>query len=721
MKLSFPFSAFVGVILLICQQQAVCQSHSPGSPDKTLNALPSGNTSWNYPAPKGGEVVLDVRDPYILELLEHPSEAGLSLPNVLQRLVKTVPGSGPMGVLPNAVLYRQVPAYTSLADVIRADLASFDRYLGIPAIKENPDAMKFPAGNVARQFDERWLQSNSGFFLLTGVINRFDKKEMSAPSNCGEVRFIYRLAYKKTVSATHTYASRLPFFLNVVFEYPNQANCFDVARSWQAEDHKTPADFIAWLHRSPLNSTRLQFKQIELNAQVVRFPAGMMQETGGQATYLMRVYRPAPGGGAFRFERAPLENTPDVRKLQATPRLKAELLDYIREHVSAIDVGVFQIPEKFLATEALSLSPLGNNRLANKPFNAIFRGDELNQFSSLNYEHLVFVKSPAGLMERLNNGTCMGCHQGNSTAGFHFFGLDRKESAGSTNQIRIGTSPHYFHDAARRAAYLKDHIAGNSPSLVNPLSYAPIVIKDAVIQYRDAAVNEFCLVHPDADFHPNHTWKCESEALECRSLVKNDALPLSIGNCVPRKGQEKLIFSGQACREGKLTNAEVSSPSAYELPFNFFSFKDAFASRQIFDLPENKVITATGYNCRPTRIGVPLGRAFRNCTAAEKKLTNVSSTGKIPDELCGLVGGAAFDRCAEGNFHDCLSQIVFRGALDTCHSNRFCREDYMCQKLDSRLSPRAPEIDKRMEDEQIGFCTPTYFLYQMRIDGHPAP
>lgn len=680
--------------------------------------------SLAHPLPAVGDIVLDVRDPDILELLEQPSNGSLSLSEVLQGVVPSVPRPAPAGLSSNATLYRAVPAYKALAELIRADLAAFDRSLGIPTVKENAQALKFPAGNVARQFDERWLRSDQGRFLLTGVINRFDRKEFSLSSNCGEVRLIYRLAYRTSTRPGKTSASRLPFFLNAVFEYPYQADCSNVARKWQASASATPGDFVAWLRNSPLDKSQLRFRQIELNAQVLRFPAGLMPETGGQAAYLMRIYRPARQGADFQWVREPLENTPDVRRLRAMPQLSAELVDYIRNHLGAIDAGVFRLPRQFLAMEALSFSPLGNARLANKPFNAIFKGDDVKQLAALNFEKLALVKSPAGLLERLNNATCMGCHQGGSTAGFHFFGLDRKEFTGVTNQIRIGTSSHYYHDAARRAAYLRESLAGRSPELFNPLSYAPTQPGTATIRYRDAGVNEFCIVDAEADFHSAHTWKCNSDALECRALVQNQALPVRIGQCVLRKGQEKQLFSGQACREGTLVDTTMpadapASPQA--LPFNFFGFKDVFNSRQLYDLPEGKVFTTNSYNCRPTRIGVPLGRTFRNCTSDEKKLSNISPAGSIPNEICGLVGGAAFDRCAEGDFHECLSDIVVRGAVDTCHKNRFCREDYMCQKLDTRLSPTKPEIARRMEDEQIGFCTPTYFLYQMRIDGHPVP
>ncbi len=714
--------------LLLGVMTAVCPPLFCGEPLAMAGQTPGAHAAYPpaLPLPAAGQLVLDVRDPEILQRLEQSSDDSLSLGAVLH---DASPGLGPApkGLSANAVLDREVPVYKALTDLIRTDLASFDRHLGTPAVKENAQALRFPAGNVARQFDERWLRSEQGYFLLTGVVNRFDRKELSPSSNCGELRYIYRLAYRKPTPSGKTSASRLPFFLNLVFEYPYQADCSGLARQWQAPDMATPEAFVAWLRGAPLDKSRLRFKQIELNAQVLRFPAGMMRETGGQAAYLMRVYRLDREVAAPQLKREPLENTPDVRRLRATPALYAELVAFIRSRLEAIDAGVFQLPRKFLAMEAISFSPLGNNRLANKPFNAIFRKDELKLFSDADFGKLALVKSPAGLMERLNNATCMGCHQGGSTAGFHFFGLDRRDFSGATNQIRLGTSSHYFHDAIRRMSYLRESAQGRSPSLFNPLSYAPARPGGETTQYRDASVNEFCIVDAEADFHSAHTWKCESDALECRSLVKNPGLPIQVGQCVPRRGQEKHLFAGQACREGTLVEAKApadTSSAPPELPFNFFSFKDGFTSQQVYDLPQDKIFTTQGYNCRPTHIGVPLGRTFRNCTAGERKLSNfsnASSSQNMPAEICGLVGGTAFDRCAAGDFHECLGDIVVRGVVDTCHQNRFCREDYMCQKLDIRLSPTSPEIARRMEEEYVGFCTPTYFLYQMRIDGHPVP
>jgi hypothetical protein len=46
-----------------------------------------------------------------------------------------------------------------------------------------------------------------------------------------------------------------------------------------------------------------------------------------------------------------------------------------------------------------------------------------------------------------------------------------------------------------------------------------------------------------------------------------------------------------------------------------------------------------------------------------------------------------------------------------------CREDYMCQRLEPITGNGAIKTTPRGK----GFCNPTYFIFQMRVDGHPAP
>src|SRR6185503_8583234 len=92
----------------------------------------------------------------------------------------------------------------------------------------------------------------------------------------------------------------------------------------------------------------------------------------------------------------------------------------------------------------------------------------------------------------------------------------------------------------------------------------------------------------------------------------------------------------------------------------------------------------------------------------------------------------------------CLEARVVRAMLDACAPGHFCREDYICQKLPDydRIADRdygntrastgrranlstPAQINARtlraLQSAQVGFCVPTYFLFNMRLDGHPSP
>jgi hypothetical protein len=132
----------------------------------------------------------------------------------------------------------------------------------------------------------------------------------------------------------------------------------------------------------------------------------------------------------------------------------------------------------------------------------------------------------------------------------------------------------------------------------------------------------------------------------------------------------------------------------------------------------------------------------RKCTLAEENF-EVDFAKGVPDELCANQGGQGFDMCAaSGDSGACLETKVARSMLDTCSPSRACREDYICQafpeyqkiskadyvrrkkgqlinistpdKINGKAIARAHELN-------VGFCVPTYFLFNMRLDGHPSP
>ena len=93
-------------------------------------------------------------------------------------------------------------------------------------------------------------------------MNRLDKKDFYG--GCGEVRFLYRLAYQDENGAS----SRLPFTLNLVMEN-TETDCRKVAQKW------VQGESDSFVVERALNMKQLRFKQLEVNAQIVRFPSGL--------------------------------------------------------------------------------------------------------------------------------------------------------------------------------------------------------------------------------------------------------------------------------------------------------------------------------------------------------------------------------------------------------------------------------------------------------------
>lgn len=280
------------------------------------------------------------------------------------------------------------------------------------------------AENIGRVMDMRWLASPLARFRLVGVVNRIDKRDFGQPAGtCGEIRLIYRLGSRFEGSKKgKLYSSRLPVSLNVVFEM--LGDCRETAASFVPLGDVT--DVAAWLAAGPLNPARVRLKQVELNVQIVRFPSGLETEFGGQAVYLMRVFAASRTGGQLLLTPKPLENTPDVARIEADAALKVEMVTYLRDHAPEVDEGTVVLPDKFLSFKALSHSTYGPLRTANRPFAVLLKPEDFDGAEAAGFRVL---KTTRGMIERLDQMSCMGSYQSNGTAGFHFFGLDDDETS----------------------------------------------------------------------------------------------------------------------------------------------------------------------------------------------------------------------------------------------------------------------------------------------------
>jgi hypothetical protein len=600
---------------------------------------------------------------------------------------------GKKGATDLETLYREAAAYRSIVDTIEADVATLrgEMKAGGRPLYEVTD------GNVGRVIDMRWLKTNAASFRLVGVVNRLDRLDFLAlkgSTGCGEVRFVYRLGYAfRNNGKGKVLASRLPFNFNAVFDVAPDADgsCQGVAGRWTPGVDEA-AD-VGWLTGGPLERSTLSFRQLELNAQVVRFPSGQETEFGGQAAYLMRIF----GIAGEAVSEVPLENTVDDARVAGDAALKAELANYVRESVAAIDTGVYEIPETFLARKVISYSTFGSARAVNHPFSGLF---EPADFSGLDYSSGRLLRSPEALLERLDNGACQGCHQSGSTAGFHVIGLDDGATS-PLNRIKVGISPHLHAELPRREAYVAAVAEGREPDSFRPLSAAPPAnwSTEGAATYQPAGVTMPCMM-PDEAAHFASARNCGAGTV-CAPVAGTSNGRFKLSQCLlPPKSEE--MFSGHPCMSGEIaTNQSQPFNDRMKLTGQFAAF--------------DKDISRTGYTCRPPKIGVPGGLAYRACDDKDRSFAAFKPGQKMPREICGLAGGKKFDLCvATNNFDQCLGGAIVRGNRPSCSADNFCREDYMCQEF----PPDTPGLKKV---KGIGFCSPTYFVFQMRIDNHTTP
>ena len=407
------------------------------------------------PVAHAAEPVLLVTSPAALQAAEK-SGAGFA------RWMNGETAQSADGVTTNQALMR-APAWRSIADPLGASLAGIqrrDKQAGV-------GVSRYPH----RLFDARWLASPDAFFELVGVANRMDRRPFQDGA-CGETRLVYRLAYR-----TAEMQSRLPMTVNVELrgDAPDaDGSCASAAKRWQPPQAPMADEALGrWMVSvdGPLAPRRLEharIAQVTTNLQSVRWPSAVRPDLGGHAEYMLRAFRwNAP---AKRFDVAPLENTPDVAKLKANAPLRKELEQWLQQpaNLRALDEATLQIPEKFLATEAISVAPRGLERLANRPFAQIFAPGEWQAVAGSRT-----LQSPQAVLRRLDDLSCMGCHQSRAVAGFHLLGVDRRGASRTFttgNALAVPHSPHVQDELARRGTYVQVSLSMQRPDPFRPLA-----------------------------------------------------------------------------------------------------------------------------------------------------------------------------------------------------------------------------------------------------------
>jgi hypothetical protein len=498
-------------------------------------------------------------------------------------------------------------------------VAQLERELALAAARD-----KLAGVDVARHshrlFDRRFFHLPQARFSLAGVVNRPDRAAFD-PSSCGETRLIYRLAYALDAER----ASKLPMTLGVELEVPREGDCARAARRWHEPLHVDAEARAVWLRsaRGPLRASLLPVQhetaRVVVNLQLVRWPSTVRPDLGGHAEYLLRAFRPNRAGV---LEPDRLENTIDPAEFRA-PERRARLLAWLEENAASVDAGTALLPREFLATRAISVTPRGLNRLANRPFTAALADQA---FAGRDFGSARFAKSPAGLLRRLDQLSCQGCHEARSVAGFHLLGEDTAD-APAENALAVPVSAHVLDDLQRREHIASAMSEGHSPELAAPFAE----------RARSGAYGAHCGLGADPTFAD---WTCD-EGLECSSA--ETSIGDLVGQCLPITRQV-----GDSCERGSVTpNADPR--------------RDRLGRISLDDCPEMV--------CNRSAVGFPGGMCTASCGA--------------PGSSCGAIAildpfNACLARGAE--FLSCIRDNVRPAGLRACDRDERCRDDYVCAR-----------------------------------------
>jgi hypothetical protein len=540
-----------------------------------------------------------ITEPALLAALER---RGLSLGALLG-------SAGPAG---NDVLSR-TPAFAPLVAELERELAlvaAADKLAGVDVARYSH-----------RLFDRRFFHLAEASFQLVGIVNRPDRAAFDA-SSCGETRLIYRLAY--TLDGER--ASKLPMTLGVELEVPRDSDCAGAASRWTEPPHADVEARAAWLRSergplaAPLLSVRRDRARVVVNLQLVRWPSTVRPDLGGHAEYLLRAFRP-DAAGSLKPER--LENTIDPADFR-DPKRRAWLLKWLEENASSVDAGTAVLPDELLATRAISVTPRGLNRLANRPFSATL-SPEL--FATRDFGSARFARSPVGLLRRLDQLSCQGCHEARSVAGFHLLGEDPAQ-APAENALAVAVSAHVLEDLPRRERIARDMSQGTPPDLTAPF---------AERASQRGGYGAHCGLGADPTFA---AWTCEA-GLHCSSAEA--AATDRIGQCLPLSAEV-----GDSCEQGAVM---------------------ANADRRRDRMGRVSLAACQNMVCNRSAVGFPGGMCTASCGA--------------PGASCGAIAILdPFNAClARGDsFLSCIRGNVRPAGLRACDEENRCRDDYVCAR-----------------------------------------
>jgi hypothetical protein len=229
----------------------------------------------------------------------------------------------------------------------------------------------------------------------------------------------------------------------------------------------------------------------------------------------------------------------------------------------------------------------------------------------------------------------------------------------AANALAVGLSAHAAQERRRRVELLRaeaDDDGSTKPDYGRGFSE-----RDAD---KPGAWGTPCGLTDDATFSQ---WDC-ADGLECIAYDTPNEAP-HIGVCAPKEPQV-----GDPCEVGRMRS------------------RDNPPDDRIVDVKSRPC--PDGAVCNRNKVGFPGGMCTTGCD-------DPGEHGR-----CGAIAVLkTINRCLARNtpFDKCLSRHVNPAGLRACDADKACRHDYICaQNADAQ-----------------GVCIPPYFLFQMRVDGHP--
>jgi hypothetical protein len=648
---------------------------------------------------------LAITDPKVLKVLDRTYGIGQMIPRVATAEIS------------NKDLFA-LAVMAPVLDAIKKDIPQEDD-------KEVPAFAAQYLRYAGSPFNTKYLTTGYARFVLAGIVNRMDRAWAYVdrdPANCGETRFVYRLAYrvelgKKPGTFVDSY---LPMTFNLVLRArdPGDAvSCAELAKRWlRLAGRPANATEIADTSRGPLaNADPSHVDRLEMNVQSVRWGASApgKKDFGGRADYILRVFKFDPARNAFAVQA--LENEVDRSKLLENASLREALKTFLLDpaNIAKLDKGTIKIPDEYLTTKGLSVAPGGATRSANRVLSDLLNASDPDVVAAVDMAvasgSLVNIRSAYGFERRLDDISCAGCHQTHSAAGFHFMGIDWRQIY-PNNTTQIAGSPHFFADLPRRREIVAAFAEARAPDYARGFAGRPLArhaqeLKDTGLYDGWGA---HCYRGSDASFI---SWRSCAQNLTCTVLQESVATP-GMGRCLP-KGRRQV---GDPVERGIVTTSEFdedtysrTSPPQIKRPslkgrnkwmIEYFRRElklrpNELASHQEFDSTDSTGAFPSGM----LRIGLSTSPG-----------TPCPDLTGYPEAICAPVAADGFNSCLDeqqGDFQTCFKRNTTNAGLRRCNKMRPCRDDYLC-------------VATVADNSQDGACLPPYFIFQFRVDGHPT-